>query len=159
MNPNGMVELSDFGETDRDHCGYTSFIKQLCHFNDLIYKLDERRSDIYIAAALDNPSFCDALLRLINVIYKCYSLKAETANYISEQINRLQDLYFQYKQALDYERISQRFKGLSSTEFLNEYKQLQNELYQECGKDFIDKIKKVCHNNLEIKQRESNRED
>lgn len=46
---------------------------------------------------------------------------------LTEQINRLQYLYFQYKQALDYERISQRFKGLSSTEFLNEYKQLQNQ--------------------------------
>ena len=70
---------------------------------------------------------------------------------LTEQINRLQYLYFQYKQAL--ERISQRFKGLSSTEFLNEYKQLQNELYQECGKGFIDRIKKVCYNNSEVKER------
>lgn len=72
---------------------------------------------------------------------------------LTEQINRLQYLYFQYKQALDYERISQRFKGLSSTEFLNEYKQLQNELYQECEKGFIDRIKKVCYNNSEVKER------
>ena len=72
---------------------------------------------------------------------------------LTEQINRLQYLYFQYKQALDYERISQRFKGLSSTEFLNEYKQLQNELYQECGTDFIKKKKKVCYNNSEVKER------
>lgn len=72
---------------------------------------------------------------------------------LTEQINRLQYLYFQYKQALDYERISQWFKGLSSTEFLNEYKQLQNELYQECEKGFIDRIKKVCYNNSEVKER------
>lgn len=72
---------------------------------------------------------------------------------LTEQINRLQYLHFQYKQALDYERISQRFKGLRSTEFLNEYKQLQNELYQECGKGFIDRIEKVCYNNSKVKER------